>query len=340
MSTYSLSNSLEWLNGNMHRNYPLVDSMVAESTSGVALPSSFLLDMQLIVPYVEGIDSARFFISSVVRSASSLQITIGYMLSDPSQSNAREGFDCAVSAAIPTDLVYTGDLDGSHIVKLSAITSETEELSGSYTYGIPEAYAALRNIRGVLYIGSCADMLSIGALRFHYEHAAIMQTCVYVEDKAAAVQSLRIRDSHGNEGVFTDDVTIKLDPALVATIEDDVVTIALNSNSMASVVDEALEKALGNAILLINGRGPDSTGDFKITGEDCTIVDNVEHGIAISNPCAKPCCDQNGTDSAEIIQALTDLSNAKQVLNDYYTDLSTKVNSMQARLSALIASRR
>ena len=340
MSTYSLSNSLEWLNGNMHRNYPLVDSMIAESTSGVPLPSSFLVDMQLIVPYVEGIDSARFFISSIVRSAASLQVTIGYMISDPEQSNAREGFDCAVSAAIPIDLVYTGTLDGSHVVKLSAITSETEEISGSYTYGIPDAYAALRNIRGILYIGSCADMLSIGALRFHYEHAAIMQTCVYVEDKAAAVQSLRIKDSHGNEGVFTDDVTIKLASSLVATVQDDVVTIALNPNSMAAIVDEALESALGNAILTINGRGPNASGDFEISGEDCTMINRVEHGITISNPCAKPCCDQNGTDSAEIIQALTDLSNAKQVLNDYYTDLSTKVNSMQARLSALIASRR
>ena len=44
MSTYSLSNSLEWLNGNMHRNYPLVDSMVVKSTTGAYLPSSFLLD--------------------------------------------------------------------------------------------------------------------------------------------------------------------------------------------------------------------------------------------------------------------------------------------------------
>lgn len=340
MSTYSLSNSLEWLNGNMHRNYPLVDSMVVKSTGDVYLPSSFLVDMQLIVPYVEGIDSARFFISSVVRSADSLQVTIGYMLSDPEQSTAREGFDCAVSAAIPLDLVYTGDMDGSHVVKISAITSETEEVTSTYTYGIPDAYAALRGIRGVLYIGTCTDMTGIGAARFYYENAAIMQTCVYVEDRAAAVQSLRIQDAHGNSGVFTDDVTIKLAPALEVAVEGDVVTISMNSNYMGSEIDNAINTAIGNAIQTINGAGPNDSGDFQIEGEDCTLINPVEHGITISNPCAKPCCDQNGTDSAEIIQALTDLSNAKEVLNNYYTDLSTKVNSMQARLSALIASRR
>ena len=54
MSDYSLSNSLEWLNSNMHRNYPIVDNTVVEAnTPGVYLPSSFLVDLQLIVPYVE-----------------------------------------------------------------------------------------------------------------------------------------------------------------------------------------------------------------------------------------------------------------------------------------------
>ena len=46
-------------------------------------------------------------------------------------------------------------------------------------------------------------------------------------------------------------------------------------------------------------------------------------------------CDQDGADSEEIIRALTDLTNAKEVLNNYYTDLATKVNSMQDRKSVV-----
>ena len=342
MSTYSLSNSLEWLNGNMHRNYPLVDSMVVKSTTGAYLPSSFLLDLQLIVPFVEGIDSARFFISSVVRNASSIQVTIGYMISDPENSNARQGFDCAVSAAIPLNLQYTGaDLDGSHVVKISAITAEVAPISPSYTYGIPAGYEALRNIRGTLYIGSCADMSNIGAMKFYYENAAIMQTCVYVEDKEAALQSLRLTDTHGTNQVFTDDVTLHLDSALKAEILDkNNVNIVIDPDFVIDKVNSALQQIVGNAIKSINGVKPDDTGDFQIVGQDCTLLDKQQSGISISNPCAKPCCDQDGADSEEIIRALTDLTNAKEVLNNYYTDLATKVNSMQARLSALIASRR
>lgn len=342
MSTYSLSNSLEWLNGNMHRNYPLVDSMVVKSTTGAYLPSSFLIDLQLIVPFVEGIDSARFFISSVVRNASSIQVTIGYMISDPENSNARQGFDCAVSAAIPLNLQYTGaDLDGSHVVKISAITAEVAPVSPSYTYGIPAGYEALRNIRGTLYIGSCADMSNIGAMKFYYENAAIMQTCVYVEDKEAAIQALRLTDTHNTDSVFTNDVTLHLGDGLVADVIDkNNVNITIDPELVISKINEALAGVVGNAIKSINGVKPDALGDFQIVGQDCTLLDKQQSGISISNPCAKPCCDQDGADSEEIIRALTDLTNAKEVLNNYYTDLATKVNSMQARLSALIASRR
>lgn len=343
MSTYSLSSSLEWLNGNMHRNYPLVDSMIVQSTTGAYLPSSFLIDLQLIVPFVEGLDPARFFISSVIRNASSIQVTIGYMISDPEQPGARQGFDCAVSAAIPTSLEYSGsNLDGSHVIKISAITSEVSSMSPSYMYGIPKEYEAMRNIRGTLFIGSCSDMSGVGAMQFLYEHAAIMQTCVYIEDKQAAIQSLRLIDSNGTDSTFTDDVTLRLANNLIATVSEDKTTveIALDPSYVLKQINSALEQVVGGAIKKINGIGPDDTGDFQIEGQDCTLIDPLQSGIAISNPCAKPCCDQNGTDSEEILRALTDLTAAKDVLNNYYSDLATKVNSMQARLSALIASRR
>ena len=123
MSNYRLENSLEWLNSNMHRNYPLVDSMVVQATNESYLPSSFLVDMQLVVPYVEGLDPAGFFISSIVRNATSFQVTIGYMTE--TGSDVQQGFDCAVSAAIPLDLIVSSNYnDSSHIIPISAITTE------------------------------------------------------------------------------------------------------------------------------------------------------------------------------------------------------------------------
>jgi hypothetical protein len=85
---------------------------------------------------------------------------------------------------------------------------------------------------------------------------------------------------------------------------------------------------------------PDASGNIQITGLDCTDIRATAHGITINNPCAKPCCDQNGADTADITVALEQLNADKTALNNYYTDLATKVNSMQSRLASLIASRK
>ena len=340
MSVYSLQSSLEWLNSNMHRNYPLVDSMVVESTSNIFLPSSFLVDLQLVVPYVEGLDPARFFISSIVRNATSFQVTIGYMTA-PLDGRARQGFDCAVSAAIPADLVLVdGYDDNDHVIPISAITTAATNTSGSYQYGIPEAYAAMRGMRGLLYIGTCADMSNISALDFLYENSAIMQTCVFVESKSESLESLRLVDTYGTDAKFTDDVTLILRDGIKTIINGSTVTLQMDPDYINDKLNDLLGSAIGSAIKTINGLGPDATGNFRIDGLDCTNIEASGNGIGISNPCAQPCCDQGGADTAEISTALADLTAAKDVLNNYYSDLATKVNLLQARLSSLIASRK
>lgn len=340
MSNYRLQSSLEWLNSNMHRNYPLVDSMVVQSTNNVYLPSSFLVDMQLVVPYVEGLDPAGFFISSIVKNATSYQVTIGYMTTTDT-SRARQGFDCAISAAIPEDLVLSSNYDDNdHVIPISAITTAATNTTGSYQYGIPNAYAAMRGMRGLLYIGSCSDMANISAMNFLYEHSAIMQTCVFVESKSESMESLRIVDRYGTDAKFIDDVTLVLNNGIKADINGSVVTLHIDPEYMIGQINTMLGAAIGNAIKTINGIGPDSLGDFRVDGLDCTQVDSSDSGITISNPCAQPCCDQGGADTAEISTALADLTAAKDVLNNYYSDLATKVNLLQARLSSLIASRK
>lgn len=339
MSDYSLSNSLEWLNSNMHRNYPIVDNTVVEATTpGVYLPSSFLVDLQLIVPYVEGLDASKFFISAVTRNADSFQITIGYLISEVG-ANVRMGFDCAVSSAIPVDTVFSGE---PYMVRLAAITTDATYTSSTYTYGIPAGYEAMRNIRGAVYIGTCSDMTDVGAMSFIYENAAIMPTCVYIEDPTNTLSSIRIMDSKGTDATLTDDITINLENGIIAEVspDKDTVTFKMDPDFVERRLNELVQEAFGDSIKTINGIGPDATGDFQLVGLDCTNIASTESGLTISNPCAKPCCDSDGVDSADILKALTDIAAAKDVLNNYYTSMATNVNSLQARLSSLIASRR
>ena len=342
MSNYRLESSLEWLNSNMHRNYPLVDSMVVQATNEIYLPSSFLVDLQLVVPYVEGVDSAGFFISSIVRNATSFQVTIGYM-TNTDTSSIRQGFDCAVSAAIPIDLIAGDSYDtNDHVIPVSAITTAATDVGPSYKYGIPDSYAAMRGMRGLLYVGSCADMGNISAMNFLYEHSAIMQTCVFVESKSESLESLRIVDRYGTDAKFTEDATLILGTGIKADITGSTVTLRIDSDYAIDRINDMLSSAIGNAIKTINGMPPDENGAFYIEGLDCTNIEPVQtgNGITISNPCAQPCCDAGGADTAEINTALADLTAAKDVLNNYYSDLATKVNLLQARLSSLIASRK
>lgn len=340
MSDYSLTNTLEWLNGNMHRNYPLLDSAVpVDDTDEHTLPSSFLTDMQLVVPYVEGLDSSKFFISSVVRQVNSWLVTIGYTIDD-SDPTTKVGFDCAISGPIPMDLEYTGaDLD-AHTIELAAITTTPAPLSGSYTYGIPEAYAAMRNLRGTLYIGSCRDLDNVGALQFSYQATPVMPTCVYIETARQEISSIRVVDGFGTDVTFTDDVTLRAGTGVKISVVGDKVAFDIDIDYMKEQFNAMLSSEIGNAIRTINGMKPADDGSFTLTGMDCTLINGAEHGVVISNPCSKPCCDSGGEDSADVKAALDQLASDKTVLENYYTDLATKINSMQSRLSSLIASRK
>lgn len=336
MSDVLLTQSLEWINGNMHRNYPIVDGAVPRAASGEYLPASFLVDIQLIVPYVAGLDASMFFVSSIVRQPSSIQVTIGYMI----DIATGRGFDCAVSGSIPLGTEFSGTSQ-PYEVELAAITTvpSTDPWSSSYIHAIPEEYAALRGIRGRLYIGSCVDMLSIGELSFVYTASALVPQCVFIESPTTAVSSVRFMDGYGTDRTFTDDITIRAGEGVIIDIDGQTITFRMDPDVVSAAAAEKLAEVAGTAIKKINGKGPDSEGNFTIRGLDCTLLETQDNGVSISNPCAKPCCDSGGVDTAEIQTALEGLEQAKTLLNNYYTDLATKVNTMQARLSALIASR-
>ena len=80
INDYQQINSLEWLNENLSRNYPIV------GTGASPLPTSFLVDIQLVIPYTEGVDTSKFFISRVSRTGDSFQVTIGYLISEDRKS--------------------------------------------------------------------------------------------------------------------------------------------------------------------------------------------------------------------------------------------------------------
>ena len=132
----------------------------------------------------------------------------------------------------------------------------------------------------------------------------------------------------------TDGVTLN-----VSSTEDGVPVLVISPSDTVEALVNQIKTELGNPIYSISGATPAPNGDGSISlvGNDCVSVSNSDHGLSISNPCAKPCCDD--ADTQAVSNALQALDDAKNRLEAYYQALATNINTMQARLSSLIAAR-
>lgn len=327
-----VSNAVEWLNNNMHRNYPISDNCIVKSTSGAYLPSSFLTDASiLIADYVEAGAEARFFISSVVCSGDYLTVHISYQ---PDAANTTS-FECAVSEQIPLSTRATANIDEERTFRLTA-TPDT----------IPAGYEGLLTLTGSLIVGTCIDIYGLGLYAFTFDTAALLSTCVF--RMGSGVRSVTFVDASENSTTFTDDFTIRAGDGIEFEFDTAANIIEIRrtktAEELAATVTDiesavtAIYSAIGNPVRSINNALPDpDTGNITMTGADCTSVLAVTNGLTFKNPCAKPCC--TGENSSEVTAALQSLSDARDRLLQYYEGMSRNINEMQSRLASLIASR-
>lgn len=334
----SLIDALEWCDRNMHSNYPLLDSATGISESGVHLPSSFLVDAQIVVPGLVGISSpeSRFFVSSIDRIGNSFVVTLSFYV-----GGELESVECATTGAISADINNTSDID-SRVIPLVPASN------------IPSQYAALQSLSGHLIIGSCIDMSDIGALTFSYAATKIIGLRVHVFSQG--LQSVSVIDSEDTQYTFRDDFILRAGDGIELEVGEEyddelgvnvsVVTVkrtataaelASKYQNVDDIVADVYEK-LGNPIRRINGIVPDSYGNFVIDGEDCVDVVGSVSGIIINNPCSRPCCGEGTT--ADVQLSLDMLEQIQVRLTKYYESMANNVNAIQSRLSSLIASRK
>lgn len=324
MSTdYRVANSLEWLNENMHRNYPILDSVVPVSVDGTHLPSSLLVDLSMSCVAAGEIQTNRFYVSHVNRTGSGIQVVISYY-------NNGAGVPCAQTPVIPVDINAGMD-----------ISQRTFQLSPYPS--IPDELKSLRTLEGSVIIGSCMDVINGGSYVLSYENGAILSTLIRIF--TSGLESISFVDQAGNTvATWTDDFTLQAGEGIDFEYNADTNSLIIyrtateaESNapfkSVAEIVAE-LNKLFGSPIMSVNGI---SGNNISIIGGDCTKIDNVSHGIVINNPCSVPCC--KSSDTADIEAALQTMEDAKTRLLNYFTALTTNINAIQSRLSSLIASR-
>jgi hypothetical protein len=317
--------ALEFLNQNMHRNYPLQDTQVVVSEDGVYLPSSFLVDLKMSIPCKLGdsnINAANFFVSAVNHYSASVQVVISY------QYDAEHSFECACSPAIVT-------ADGSY----------PEVVTLTPAAGIPAdtKWDPLRNLTGELWIGSTQEVANVSSLKFTYEHAAINPTLITKIVRVDEIMSsVTVLVGDDVLGTISGEMKLKAGAGIAFVLDTNTneLTIKLDETWLSEQIQEIMATEVGTPLKSINGITPDSEGNLSIGGMDCTEVNNVAYGITISNPCSRPCCGDESGDVADIQASQGLLKDQVERLTQSLNAFIISLNNVETRLPSLVASRK
>ena len=330
------TNNLEWLNNNMHRNYPLNDDCSALSTAGTYLPSTLLVDMNISIYSTKDTNiESRLFLSSLIVTGGYVKLIVSYKTNSSS-------FECLISEDIPIDIETSWEITD----KLFRLTPAAD---------IPEQYADILALtKATVVIGSCADIAMIGGMEFSYEDAMLSPMVVNVisspYEYEHGIDSIDLLNSSGvTIGKLESSFILQAGAGVDILVDDSgdmpIVTVVRKEfddssyNDPLSVEDivEAVYKDLGNPIRSINGVIPDEHGNISIIGKTCTNIEEGTAYLSISNSCSQPCCQKTDSDIAEAVDTLSSYASR---LVQYFESMSTVISSLQSRLSALIAYRK
>lgn len=327
--------ALEWLDQNMHTSYPFAFSRSTPVTaaSGIVLPSSFIVDIQLVVDDdivgTAAVDRysacAGFYVSKIEAVSGDMGEQPGYRI----EVSYSDKGAVAMSQLVPYTLASGSDND---------LEDKTFQL---YAVGNTGNYA-LDSVQGSVVIGTSMDMHGLGTLTFSQESAPILPTRALLVSRG--LDSVTVVGTDNTETRLTDALVIKAGSGIDLSVDTDTSTVTItdttildqNAEDMIDSLVSEVYTRLGEPIRSINGIWPNSSGNFTLAGGDCTeVVPNGSTGLRVNNPCSRPCCGDVNREQLET--ALAALETAQARLLSYYQSLSNNVNSIQARLASLLA---
>ena len=313
---------LDWITFRVHQSYPFADQASGESLQGNMLPQSFLLDINILVPSKKNDNLAGdFYISQLRDLNQTFQLVISFI-----SSNKETYFPVAITQGIPKDLGITVPIS-KRTYTISAIQQDAQTL---------QSFPWLNKLTGNICAGLTADY-SGGSLKFDVTGTKIHSTCIHFMG-GDHLQAIQLDDQY-----LTGVVKFQAGEGIqFQNIGDNTIKITIDRAYIQQITQGSIDNylvnqggSIGTPIKKINGIFPDSQGNIQIQGIDCVRIDPIGHGITINNPCAKPCC--SGNASLDGVSASIDILKEEQkILRQYYINMSTVVNYMQANLSTLM----
>jgi len=258
VTTGSYIDSLEWLNKNSLRAYPL-----KEDTSRLDVTGTYLLADDFIVDLVWVIGThkeRRFFLKLLSIFGS---VITGTLYDESGLPAATFAVDALTHTRYKKyTITGIGEYEGS---KGKLVVGETEKLlsnpQGAFEFDLSgselEPSTVIPDIRGVSSLSKLGDAGEVfPRLTEHVLIGAGYNTRVRIEE---ALNLIRVD--------------------------------AIDSVGLGPICDCPDDFGLPECIAFINGISPDAGFNFNIRGVGCISVTPESNGIKIENTCVDPCCD-------------------------------------------------
>lgn len=257
--------SLEFLNHNSQRAYPLSDDSTRTDSSGVfTLPDDFLVGMTLSVNAGVSVLPDRFYLKTLGVFPTGYSITIGYY------SATNEAIDVA-TAMIPKrghtpykvySLGGVGDFeDARGVLAIGRLENIDNQPAGIFTFDVDSARLEMDVIRPMLR-GVTGIVVVNGTRR-----SDVLTGLIEIN------AGLRMRLTPSQ--VLNSNPAVRIDAIDGEGLNDD---CSCDGNE------------LGDPIRMLSRVTPAADGNIDLLGNECLEIELEDHGIRFKDICSKPCC--------------------------------------------------
>jgi hypothetical protein len=286
--------SLEWLNQNSLRSYPIRDGLTRLDQSGqFVIPNDFMVDLSIATGSAVG---NRYYVSTIVNRLTSVVVTI----SDQA------------SVVVGTFTVQAGSFTEYQVIPLVTSTGSYQVATGKLTVG---------SLQGM-------QRSPTGSYSFTLTTAELLSRTIIAA--VQGVSSITFIDDTGVTQTLQGNVTIIARTNLSFTYDSGSNTLTLDAGQGLGLNTQCQEI---NYITRINGVTPDGNGNISILGTGCTGVSTSSAAtISISDTCCVPC--SGCEDLATLTARLTQLEDNLGDLRSYYQWLDSQQNSILSTINA------
>ena len=309
----------EWCDENAHRQFPLTDDATGRDlTDSFNLPQTMLCDLFFCVP--PGADVEKFFLKSVLVRRESVDLEFAYTKPDTS------------------------------VITIANVVRIPLDAPRNSVYYIEPAEQALTDDKifeimvGAVVIGTLEFAVDYPGY-WEFDQAAAKIISSRINQGLAAVHSIGVGDS-----LFTGNVRLQegenvtLSPSYDVGTGITTILVSANIGSLEALeipltsdaaIIAALVNKYGRPIETVDHVQADADGNLTLREEDCTEIRAIpaEYAVAVSNPCALPCCDKSHLDN--VYSSISELNLRYARMESYYENLSKNINELQARLVGL-----